>query len=89
MGPLLLALVILAVVLATLLAALLHAGLFYQLRIRTVRPLHLPRRAAYKLYRGPYKKAGAAYGAVSADAPRQTLFAAFYDCPETVSHLAI
>lgn len=89
MSPILLLFVILAVVLGILLAALTHAGLFYQLRIRTVRPRHLPRRAAYRLYRGPYKKAGGAYRAVLADAPLETAFAVFYDCPDTVSHIRV
>ena len=85
MSPLYLALVILGIALTVLLAALLHAGLFYELRIRTIRPLHLPHRVAYKLHRGPYKQAGAAFKALSPEAPKQTLFGVFYDNPKTVS----
>ena len=67
-------------------AALLHAGLFYELGIRTSVPLPeaCPKKVAYKLHRGPYKNAGSACKELLSTVPRLKQFGIYYDSPYEV-----
>ena len=76
----------LIVVLAVVLAILVHAGLFYELRIRSATPASFPHRVAYRVHKGPYKKAGAAFKELSEKWPKLKTFAIFYDDPKEVNH---
>ena len=66
-----------------------HSGVCTDIRIRTSIPASLPRRVAYSVHRGPYSKMGDSISDLTARAPRQTLFGAFYDDPDNVSGLTI
>ena len=70
------------------LMALVHAGYFSDIRIRTSTPLSLPGRIAYKLYRGSYSNAGAAFKELAAVAPHLKTVGIYYDDPNKVSRLA-
>lgn len=77
--------VLAAIILAGLfLMALMHAGYFSEIRIRTSLPLSLPGRVAYKLYRGSYSNAGAAFKELAAVAPHLKTVGIYYDDPNKV-----
>lgn len=77
--------VVLVVILCVILMVFTHAGFFYSVSIRTSTPLSAPGRVAYKLYRGPYKNAGAAFRELSGLAPHLKTFGIYYDDPKKVS----
>lgn len=77
-------LLIVAILLAVFLGCLVHAGFFYTLRIRTSIPYSIPSRVAYKVYRGPYKNAGAGFSDVEQVAPSLKKFGLYYDDPNKV-----
>lgn len=85
MGLVFYLLVAVVVLLVLFFMALLHAGYFYDLRIRTSSPLSLPGRVAYKLYRGSYTNAGAAFKELALFAPHLRTFGIYYDDPKRVS----
>lgn len=74
----------LGILLLLFLGIMLHAGFFYTLRIRTSTPVSSPSRVAYKVYRGPYKNAGAGFSDVKLFAPLATNFGIYYDDPNKV-----
>ena len=77
-------LTIAAILLAVFLGCLVHAGFFYTLRIRTSIPYSIPSRVAYKVYRGPYKNAGAGFNDIGKVAPSMKKFGLYYDNPTKV-----
>lgn len=79
--------VVLVIIIAVLLLLLTHAGFFYTLRIRTVRPPVLPHHIAYTLRTGAYKNVGPVFRKLSTLAPKTKLFGIYYDDPNTVSHV--
>ena len=80
-------LMIAAILLALFLGCLVHAGFFYTLRIRTSVPYSTPSRVAYKVYRGPYKNAGAGFNDIGKFAPSLKKFGIYYDDPAKVRSL--
>ena len=77
--------VVVAIILAVLfLMALIHAGYFSDIRIRTSIPLSLPGRVAYKLYRGSYTNAGAAFKELASVDPHIKTVGIYYDDPKKV-----
>ena len=88
-GWLLVLLVVLAFLGVIVLAVLAHAGYFADLRIRTSVPASLPKRAAYNVHQGPYNKLCGPLSALTARAPKQTLFCIFYDDPKEVKYLHV
>ncbi len=80
--------ILLVVILLIILAVVTHAGYFYTLTIRTVIPLSVPRRVAYKVYRGPYYN-NSGFGELQKVAPRATAFGIYYDDPKAVSFKCI
>jgi hypothetical protein len=85
MGALFYLVLTVVVILILFLMALTHAGYFYDLRIRTSIPLSLSGRVAYKLYRGSYTNAGAAFREIAQLAPHLKAFGIYYDDPKRVS----
>ena len=73
-----------AVVAIICLALLTHAGYFSDIRIRTSTPLSLPGRVAYKLYKGSYSNAGAAFKELDLVAPHLKTVGIYYDDPHKV-----
>ena len=83
-------LIALCVLLVLLLGWVMHrAGIFYRIKIRTSTPKFIPSRIAYKVYRGPYRNAGAAYNDIEQFAPQTTTFGIYYDDPHKVRILQI
>lgn len=78
-------LVVLVALCLIALGVLAHAGFFSDLRIRTSIPASCPKRVAYRLYTGPYKQAGSAFGRICGLAPNRTSFGIYYDDPKEVS----
>ena len=77
--------VIVAVAAAVVFAVLAHAGLLYSPIIRVSHPASMPRRAAYVLRTGPYKKAGKEFDRLVKLVPKDTtLFGVYYDDPNKV-----
>lgn len=66
------------------LAVAVHAGFFSDIRVRTSLNPNCIRRVAYKPYRGPYKRANEAFGAICSLAPRNAPFGIYYDSPHKV-----
>ena len=77
------------VVVVALFILLLYSGLFYTYSIRGTIPASLPKRNAYKVFKGPYWKSGKAAEALTALAPHRRTFSVFYDDPNTVSYYSI
>jgi len=75
--------IVIAVVILFLLGLLAHAGYFYTLLIRTVIPLSVPKRVAYKVYRGPYYN-NSGFKELLKAAPTATTFGIYYDDPKEV-----
>ena len=74
-----------AVVAAVAFAVLAHAGLLYSPIIRVSHPASMPRRSAYVLRTGPYKKTGKEFNRLVKLVPKDTtLFGVYYDDPEKV-----
>ena len=65
-------------------AVAVHAGFFVDIRVRTSQSPNCIRRVAYKPYRGPYKRASEAFGAICSLAPKYTPFGIYYDSPHKV-----
>ena len=76
---------VLAVLAVLLLILLTYSGFFYTYTIRCTIPASLPKRIAYKVYKGAYWKSGNAASALSSLAPNRRTFSVFYDDPDTVS----
>lgn len=74
-----------AVVAAVVFAVLVHAGLLYSPIIRVSHPASMPRRSAYVLRTGPYKKCGKEFDRLVKLVPKgTTLFRVCYDDPDKV-----
>ena len=74
-----------AAVAAVVFAVLVHAGLLYSPIIRVSHPASMPRRSAYVLRTGPYKKAGKEFDRLIKLVPKDTtLFGVYYDDPDKV-----
>ena len=74
-----------AVIAAVVFAVLAHAGLLYSPIIRVSHPASMPRRSAYVLRTGPYKKTGKEFNRLVKLVPKDTtLFGVYYDDPEKV-----
>ena len=84
MGLLFYVALVLAVILALLFVALLHAGLFFDLRIRTSTPLSCPKRVAYRHYTGPYKNCGSSFKELCNMVPHLKTVGVYYDDPDKV-----
>ena len=78
----------LVIVIFILLGVLAHAGYFYTLLIRTVIPLSVPKRVAYKVYRGPYHN-NSGFKELQKVAPTATTFGIYYDDPKEVRLLIL
>ena len=85
MGVLFYVVIAVVIIAAICLMVLTHAGYFYDIRIRTSTPLSLPGRVAYKLYRGSYTNAGAAFKELALLAPHLKTVGIYYDDPNKVS----
>ena len=79
-----------AVIAAVVFAVLVHAGLLYSPIIRVSHPASMPRRSAYVLRTGPYKKCGKEFDRLVKLVPKDTtLFAVYYDDPDKVHRNAV
>ena len=79
-------LILLGILLGLFLGVLVHSGFFSTLRIRTSVPHSIPSRVAYKLYKGPYRNAGAGFSDIKRLAPLLTNFGIYYDAPDKVNY---
>lgn len=77
--------VIVAIAAAVVFAVLAHSGLLYSPIIRISHPASMPRRSAYVLRTGPYKKAGKEFDRLTKLVSKDTnLFGVYYDDPDKV-----